>query len=169
MVISNSDDSKRKKKNGLSAICIFFGSILLLFSIVVFWSGILSYKAQLTQQDWPTTNATVSFVEEEIDSYSTPGKANHHSYTYYDIHYDYVVNGKSYSGVIEDVNYSMNIGDSLAIKYNPNAPEESTDILEPSRFFIIVGGIPGVIGITLIVLCFVLNKKNKTKGNSIER
>lgn len=161
MAISNLDDSKRKSKGILPAICIFFGSIFLIFSIMVFWSGILDYRAQLKQQDWPVTNATVSFVEEEIDSYSTPGKANHHSYTSYNIHYDYVIHGKSYNGVIEGVNYSMNIGDSLEIKYNPSAPEESTYILEPSLFFMIAGGIPGAIGIALIVLRFVLKKKNK--------
>lgn len=129
MATSNLDDCKRKRKDSPLAICIFGGSIFLLFSIMVFWNGILDYRAQLMQQDWPVTNATVSFVEEKNDSYSTPGKANHHSYTFYDIHYDYVVHGKSYNGVLKDVNYSMNIGDSLEIKYNPNAPEESTYIL----------------------------------------
>lgn len=160
MAISNLDDFKRQVKYTLPFICIVFGSIFLIFSIMVFWNGILDYRAQLTQQDWPVTNATVSFVEEEIIDFSTPGNRNRDS-TFYNIHYDYVIYGKSYNGVIEGVNYSMNIGDSLEIKYNPNAPEESTYILEPSRFFIIAGGIPGGIGIALIVLYFILKKKNK--------
>lgn len=160
MAISNLDDFKRQVKYKLPFVCIVFGSIFLLFSIAVFWNGILNYKAQLTQQDWPVAQATVSFVEEEVVDFSIPGNRNRDT-TAYNIHYDYVVNEQSYSGVIKKVYYSMDIGDTLEIKYNPNAPEESTYILEPSLFFMIVGGVPGVIGITLIVLYFIFKKKNK--------
>lgn len=42
----------------------------------------------------------------------SPGNYGHTS-TYYDIHYDYVIDGQVYSEIIDSVNYSKNIGDSL--------------------------------------------------------
>lgn len=138
---------------------------MLITSIMIFWNGSLNYKEQLRQRDWKTTTATVTFVEEEAVDFSSPGKRNRDT-TIYNIHYDYVIDGQIYSGIIDGVHFSPNIGDSLDIKYDPNAPDKSTHILEQDKWFIGIGSIFGVLAIVLIVSSILLKKKYCKKGTT---
>lgn len=159
MTISNSDNLKRRVRTGLPIFLVTVGIILAISSVIAFWNGSIDYQIQLEQKNWQSTNATVSFVEEDFE-FTQAGKTSYRT-TNYNIHYVYVVDGKEYTGVIENCNQSTDIGTSLNIKYNPNSPEKSTDILEPNRRFIVNGSALGGIGAIMFVLTFVLLRKNR--------
>lgn len=63
--------------------------------------------------------------------------------------------------MIEHPNRLKNIGDSFDIKYNRNAPEQSTDILVLSKAYIWSGTIWGGLGLGLMILSIALVKKNE--------
>lgn len=158
MKISNLGSFKRQVRTGLPIFLVTVGIILIVSSVISFWNGSIDYRVQLEQKDWPITNATVSFVEEKFEFMKT-GKTSYRT-TNYDIHYEYIVDGRNYTGIIENRIQSKSIGTSLNIKYNPNMPEKSTDILEPNCGFLMSGSILGGIGIIIFVLTLVLLRKN---------
>lgn len=120
------NEFKEKLRYLLPFCSLMIGIIFVVSSVIAFSNGRLNYKRQLEQSDWKVTNATVSYVQEDVD-YSHGS-----SHTYYDIHYDYVVDGQIYNGIIQDRSLPEDIGKSFEIKYNPQLPEKSTHILEPS-------------------------------------
>lgn len=158
MTISNWDQAKKKFKTGIPIFLITAGFIFLITAVIAFWNGSIDYRIQLEQKKWPITNATVSSAEAKVKRSS--GKYSHRT-TYYDIHYDYMIDGQAYTGILEDQYRYKNIGDSFEIRYNPNAPEESTHILKPSKTFIVSGSISGGAGLILVTLSIILVKKNK--------
>lgn len=163
MTVSNWDKAKRQFKAGLPAFMITAGVIFLLSAFIGFWNGSIDYRMQLEQTSWPTVNAAISFVEEQTEHSMTPGHYGHTS-TYYDIHYNYAVDGQIYTGVIEGRNRYSDLGDSFEIKYNPDAPEQSTYILEPSKAFLVSGSIFGGAGLLLVIFSVVLAKKLQQEG-----
>lgn len=160
MNIRNSDDIKGKLKVGIPLLCGLIGFVLVFLSAVIFWNGSIDYQVEQEQKSWTLVNATVSDVNEKTKHSNSPGKSGH-TFTFYDIHYEYTVDGQIYSGIIENVNYSKSIGDSLKIKYNPAAPEKSTHILESSKDFIVSGLICGIIGLAMWIICFAFHRKCK--------
>lgn len=161
MKIRNSDEFKEKLKVGIPLLCGLIGFILIFLSAVIFWNGSIDYKMEQEQKSWTLTNATVIDVNENVEHSNAPGKYGH-TFTFYDIHYEYIIDDQIYSGVIEKVNYSKNIGDLLKVKYNPMNPEKSTHILEPSKDFIVSGSICGIIGLLMWIVCYAFYRKNKT-------
>lgn len=115
-----------------------------------FWSGTEAYQEELTQVDWPTTQATVIQVEVFRER---SGPVKHPIYhNYYNITYEYVVNGTVYTELMEHQSAQASVGDTFQVKYNPQAPEQSTDILEPTKEYILGNGILCMAGITLVVM-----------------
>lgn len=148
---------KEKLKYLIPFCSLLLGIIFVVSSVIAFSNGRLNYKKQLEQSDWEITNATVSYVQEDFD-YSHGS-----SRTYYDIHYDYVVDDQIYSGIIQDRSLPEDIGKSFEIKYDPQSPEESTHILEPSKSFITSGTVFGILAIVLITSSLLWYKKHCKK------
>ena len=121
------------------AMGMLFALVLLIFSVMCF----RNYYTQLEQSDWVTTTATVTSVSETRKRTST--KNGHH--TVYDIYYVYSVNGQEYDDKIDDLNRSIPIGNTVQIKYDPNAPDESTHITKPAKSVLIMGIIFGIGGL----------------------
>lgn len=141
---------------------MLFALALLIFSVMCF----RNYCTQLKQSDWVTTTATITSVSETRKRTST--KNAHH--TVYDIYYVYSVNGQEYDGKIDDLNRSIPIGNTVQIKYNSNAPEESTHITKPAKSVLIMGIVFGAGGllwlgshIRSIVAAKKKNRKNELK------
>lgn len=157
MTISYLNDAKRKIKTRSPAFLITVGIILLISSVIVFWNGSIDYQIQNKQTEWIVTNATISHVETKVEG--ARGSNYGHTSTYFDIYYEYVVDDQTYTGIIEEQNQRRNIGEPLKIKYNPNIPQESTCILEPSKSFITSGTVCALLAISLISFSIYLAKK----------
>lgn len=98
--------------------------------------GMVGYMQQVDQRGWPVATATVINVDRRRESSGAPhGYRNYR--TVYDILYQYEANGNIYMGEILKANAPKKLGETFPIKFNPNAPEESTKYLEPSLGFLI--------------------------------
>lgn len=129
---------------------LIFGIFLVIGALWGFRSGTEAYQERLTQVDWPTTQATVVQVEVFRER---SGPVKHPIYhNYYNVTYEYVVNGTVYTEFVEHQSAQASVGDTFPVKYNPQAPEQSTDILKPTKDYIWVNAILCVAGITLVVL-----------------
>ena len=107
------------------------------------------------QVDWPVVDATVMHVDEERRT-----THSHTTYTEYTIHYQYSVDGQVYGGNFEQ-NRGMQVGETIQVKYDPDDPAYSTDVLEPSLSSIVIGSVLAVAGVTAIIEANVLEKKRK--------
>lgn len=144
--IGGSGHRRGKSWNFLFTLGMFF----VIGALWGFWSGTEAYQEELTQVDWPTTQATVVQVEVFRER---SGPVKHPIYhNYYNITYEYVVNGTVYTELMEHQSAQASVGDTFPVKYNPQAPEQSTDILEPTKEYIWVNAILCVVGITLVVM-----------------
>ncbi len=76
-------------------------------------------------------DCSVSDIETKVEGSRGPNYGA--DSTYYDIYYEYAVDDQIYTGVIKSQNQSRDIGESLKIKYDPTAPEKSSDVLELSK------------------------------------
>lgn len=125
-----------------------FGMFLVIGALWGFWSGTEAYQEELPQVDWPTIQATVTHVDRIREFSATRPRSRY----YYDITYAYSVEGDVYTGCLEHQSAQASVGDTFPVKYNPQAPEQSTDILEPTKEYIWVNAILCVVGIALVML-----------------
>ena len=120
------------------------GIVILIQGIRMMGEGVYNYIDEHNQQDWVSTSAYVVDISRE---YSHSSKRSSYSY---DITYQYEVGGETYSGMLYNMGQPMALGDSVEIKYDPELPEDSTYILEPSLsnlvIFLIFGAVLTVIG-----------------------
>ena len=140
--------TKRENKNTLTGFSYNGRNYLVDKFCDSFWNGSIDYQIQNKQTEWIVTNATISHVETKVEG--ARGSNYGHTSTYFDIYYEYVVDDQTYTGIIEEQNQRINIGEPLKIKYNPNIPQESTCILEPSKSFITNGTVCALLAISLI-------------------
>lgn len=137
------------KKGLLFTVAFRLLGIFILFQgLRMIGEGIYNYIDEHTQKDWITIYAEVSDISSEYSStWSRHGSSSHVSY---DITYQYEVDGQEYSDMLYNRGEPMALGDKVKIKYDPDAPENSTDILSPSIYnmiiFFIFGSIFAVIG-----------------------
>lgn len=125
---------KNNAAKAIFAIVIrLVGIFILIQGIRMIGEGIYNYIDEHNQQDWVTTSAYVIDISSEY-SHSTK-RGNH---VHYDITYQYEVDGKSYSDILYNRKRVMALGESVKIKYDPDAPENSTDIMKPSLNNLIV-------------------------------
>ncbi|MBQ8802854.1 MAG: DUF3592 domain-containing protein [Tyzzerella sp.] len=122
------------------------GIFILLLGIRMIGEGIYNYIDEHHQEDWITIYAEVSDISSEYSSSST----KHRSSVSYDITYQYEVDGQEYLDMLYNRGKPMALGDKVKIKYDPDAPENSTDILSPSFhnliLFLVFGTIFATIG-----------------------
>lgn len=145
-----------------------FGIAFLFFAISFLAIELSGYVRQLGQRDWSVATATVINVDERTETGG--GRHGHRSYhIVYDILYQYEANGNVYTGEILKNNVPKKLGETLEIKYNPDAPENSTTALEPAPGKIVMGVIMfivfGLLGCRMIWGPWVKKKKKgKTKA-----
>ena len=106
----------------------FIGYVLMIVGIYLIVNGIKDYTEQSRQNDWLTTQATVTDVSSHVVRSHGSGDR---SSTYYTLVYEYTVNGENYTGKSGQLSSPRLVGDVITVKYDPEAPEESTTTLSP--------------------------------------
>ena len=106
----------------------FIGYVLMIVGIYLIVNGIKDYAEQSRQNDWLTAQATVTDVSSHV--VRSHGSGNRSS-TYYTLVYEYTVNGENYTGKSGQLSSPRLVGDVITVKYDPEAPEESTTTLSP--------------------------------------
>lgn len=167
MTISNLDEAKMMLRERSPVFLFTAGFIFFLCTVIAFWNGIVDYQTQIEQRSWIVTNATISDID--ITSQGSRGTNYGAKSTYYNLYYEYTVDNKIYTGMIEDQNRSRRIGESLKIKYDPQEPSKSTHILEPSKDFIVIGTVFLILFILTTALAIYLVKKYLSSKTSKER
>ena len=158
MRISNWKNAKKQAVNKLPAFTITAAIICFVASFITLWNGSVDYKKQITQLNWPMTEATVSHVYEYFDAFHTQNGSGR---TLYDIHYEYTVCGQIYTGIIKGQHVSNTVGEVFQIKYNQQTPEEHTRTLEPSTSYFVSGSVFGILGLVLVSLTIILLRKER--------
>lgn len=106
----------------------FIGYVLMIVGIYLIVNGIKDYAEQSRQNDWLTTQATVTDVSSEVVGSSAHGSSR----TYYIMTYEYVVDGETYTGSTGRMSSPRLVGDTITVKYDPEMPEENTATLSPN-------------------------------------
>lgn len=115
---------------------IIFRAMGLFFAaagVFILVQSFVSLVVQIGQRDWVTTTATITQTQERRKSTGSSMKRHgSRTRTVYDLHYEYDANGQCYEGMSADKVHYVPVGGTLPIKYNPDAPQESTDLLKVS-------------------------------------
>ena len=126
-----------KQNRSLFAYFRFMGYVMMIVGIYLIVNGIKDYAEQSRQNDWLTTQATVTDVSSEVVS-SSPGRHGSNSSTYYIMAYEYAVDGETYTGRTGRMSSPRLVGTVITVKYNPEVPEENTEILSPNTHNLVV-------------------------------
>ena len=113
----------------------FMGYLMMIVGVYLLVGGIGDYAEQSRQNDWISTEATVTDVSSEVVSSSPPHSS---STTYYIMAYEYAVDGETYTGRTGRMSSPRLIGTVITVKYNPEVPEENTAILSPNTHNLVV-------------------------------
>ena len=139
-----------KQNRSLFAYFRFMGYVMMIVGIYLIVNGIKDYAEQFRQNDWLTTQATVTDVSSHV--VRSHGSGNRSS-TYYTLVYEYTVNGENYTGKSGQLSSPRLVGDVITVKYDPEAPEESTTTLSPNTHnllvLLILGTAIAVVGVFL--------------------
>lgn len=117
-----------KQNRSLFAYFRFMGYVMMIVGIVLIVNGIGDYAGQSRQKDWIPIEATVTDVSSHVVRFHGSGNR---SRTYYTLVYEYTVNGETYTGKSGQLSSPRLVGDVITVKYDPEAPEESTTTLSP--------------------------------------
>lgn len=153
--------AKRKQSKLIQIILFVAGFIFICGGIYFFVNGISTYINQFNQKDWPVTTATVI----NVDEYRNGHRGSRS--TRYNILYQYEAEGNVYTDEIRGNNAPKKLGETFEIKYNPDAPEESTRYLEPT-FGIIVSSVIGFIIFSFVGYRMIRSALPKKKKRSLE-
>lgn len=131
-------------------VVIIIGITMLITGIRMLVMGVDAYIQPLHHTDWVTSSANVTDISETViknNFFRNKRTRIHYTWTY-----EYVVDGTHYTGEYGPLANSIEVGKSIRIKYDPNAPENSTGVLAPSSsdlVFAIAGLILAVAGFFL--------------------
>lgn len=126
-----------KQNRSLFKYFRFMGLVMLIVGIVLIVNGNKDYAEQSRQKDWIPIEATVTDVSSEVVRSST-GRHGSNSSTYYIMAYEYAVDGETYTGRTGRMSSPRLIGTVITVKYNPEVPEENTEILSPNTHDLVV-------------------------------
>lgn len=157
--------AKQKQSKLIQTILFVAGLIFACGGIYLLVNGINTYINQFDQKDWSVTTATVI----NVDEYHSGHKSQS---TRYNILYQYEAEGNVYTGKIYRNNAPKKLGETFEIKYNPDAPDESTRYLEPT-FGIVVSNVIGFIvfgfiGFRMIRSTLPKKKKGRLEPNALQ-
>lgn len=139
--------AKEMRTKRVRVLALIVGIVFACGGVYFLINGIFSYANQFKQEAWPVATATVI----NVDKYRSGHKGRSKRY---DIIYQYETDSDIFTGTVYRSNFAKNIGDTLEVKYNPDAPNESTVSTEPTLGFLISGILAfiifGFIGFRLI-------------------
>ena len=158
-----------KKLSGTIFVLLFriFGIVVLFLGIRMIGEGVYNYIDEHNQQDWISTTAYVVDISSE---YSSSSRKNS-SRVRYDITYQYEVDGEKYSDILHNRDKALGLGTAISIKYDPEMPSDSTDILKPSLHNLIVFLVFGTMIATagfFLSGAWVLIRKIRRRGKTSE-
>jgi len=158
-----------KRNTIIRFVARIVGIVILIVGIRMIAEGTNNYIDQHQQNDWVVTNAEVTDISSRLRNTKSKHKQRG---TIYDITYEYEVDGEVYSDEIRSQPTPHLVGDDITIKYNPDAPEESTTSLSPSisdlLVFVIFGLVFSALGFFLSG-AFALIRKFIRKGKPEEQ
>ena len=120
-----------------------WGVAALLIGLFMFYMGANTYIQSYKQTDWVFGSAYITDI-----SQLNGGRVGRGGISY-SMTYEYEVDGMRYTGEYGPLANSIEVGKSIRIKYDPNAPENSTGILAPGGndlALVIIGTILAVPG-----------------------
>lgn len=120
-----------------------WGVAALLIGLFMFYMGANTYIQSYKQTDWVFGSAYITDI-----SPLNGGRVGRGGISY-SMTYEYEVDGMRYTGEYGPLANSIEVGRSIRIKYDPNAPENSTGILAPGGndlALVIIGTILAVPG-----------------------
>lgn len=120
-----------------------WGVAALLIGLFMFYMGANTYIQSYKQTDWVFGSAYITGISQL--NRSRVGRDG----ISYSMTYEYEVDGTRYTGEYGPLANSIEVGKSIRIKYDPNAPENSTGILAPGGndlALVIIGTILAVPG-----------------------
>lgn len=120
-----------------------WGVAALLIGLFMFYMGANTYIQSYKQTDWVFGSAYITGISELNGGRVGRGGIS------YSMTYEYEVDGMRYTGEYGPLANSIEVGRSIRIKYDPNAPENSTGILAPGGndlALVIIGTILAVPG-----------------------
>ena len=127
-------------------VVIIIGITMMITGIRMLVIGVDAYVQPLHHTDWVTGNANITDVSESVMKGSRKDRRSSINYW---MTYEYEVDGTHYTGEYGPLANSIAVGKVIEIKYDPNAPENSTGVLAPSSsdlVFAIAGLILAVVG-----------------------
>lgn len=138
----------------IRAVVQGFGIVTLLAGILMFSLGANTYIQSYKQTDWVTGSAYITDIS-ELNRRVGRGRIN------YSMTYEYFVDGTRYTGEYGPLANSIAVGKSIQIKYDPDAPENSTGFLKPvinDLVLVILGSVFAVCGFLMTGILGVLRK-----------
>lgn len=102
-----------------------WGVAALLIGLFMFYMGANTYIQSYKQTDWVFGSAYITDISPLNGSRVGRGGIS------YSMTYEYFVDGTRYTGEYGPLANSIEVGRSIRIKYDPNAPENSTSFLAP--------------------------------------
>lgn len=120
-----------------------WGVAALLIGLFMFYMGANTYIQSYKQTDWVFGSAYITDI-----SQLNGGRVGRGGISY-SMTYEYEVDGMRYTGEYGPLANSIEVGKSIRIKYDPDAPENSTGILAPGGndlALVIIGTILAVPG-----------------------
>lgn len=151
------------------AICIM-GIVCMIAGIRMIIGGPIRYIEQQDQVDWPEIRAEIVDVSSRVER---SGSTKHsRSTTYYDFIIEYAVTGKVYTNESRNHTKIRQVGDSITVKYDPNAPENFTTALKPSIMEMVLLMVFGAIFATIgffVSGAFALMQKWRRRGMPEEK
>ena len=120
-----------------------WGVAALIIGLFMFYMGANTYIQSYKQTDWVFGSAYITDISQLNRSRVGRGGIS------YSMTYEYEVDGMRYTGEYGPLANSIEVGKSIRIKYDPNAPENSTGILAPGGndlALVIIGTILAVPG-----------------------
>lgn len=132
-----------KNDSAFRSVIQGWGVATLLIGLFMFYMGANTYIQSYKQTDWVFGSAYITGI-----SQLNGGRVGRGGISY-SMTYEYEVDGTRYTGEYGPLANSIEVGRSIRIKYDPNAPENSTGILAPGGndlALVIIGTILAVPG-----------------------
>lgn len=135
-----------KNDSAFRSVIQGWGVATLLIGLFMFYMGANTYIQSYKQTDWVFGNAYITDISElnKRDYFARYGDGINYSMTY-----EYFVDGTRYTGEYGPLANSIEVGKSIRIKYDPDAPENSTGFLAPvinDLILVIIGSVFAVAG-----------------------
>ena len=135
-----------KNDSAFRSVIQGWGVAALLIGLFMFYMGANTYIQSYKQADWVFGSAYITDISEIRISGSLN---NRRSSINYSMTYEYFVDGTCYTGEYGPLANSIEVGKSIRIKYDPDAPENSTGFLAPvinDLILVIIGSVFTVAG-----------------------